>query len=300
MSLHAQILAAEVARSGAPIDFEDPALAPFAADLAGANGFSPNGKWGLSGLGHGLCRIVRPVRAAGPAVLVVGDVPVSEAVFWLHPPSQAHLPGWTPIHPSMPEFVTRSREEMDLPHRLRKLLEVLQNDQRNVTDWISSHLEGKSRLLTHGRPAADCISLELDPLSVLAPMSRSDALRHAARGAVRLDRDVPLSLRLPTLSVQRTVVQLTVWAAGAVEFETADHARIERRITTSEGVRRLEFSSKQAVPWLDITLLGNSGRLDHVALSVPSRIVAVQETEDDTLGIYSDPLDAYASPDYVA
>lgn len=300
MSLHSQILAAEIARIGARIDFEDSALAPFAADLAGANGCSSDDHWRLTGLGRGLCRVVPSVQPEGPPVLAIGDVPVLDAAFWLHPPAHAHLPGWTPIDPAMPEFLTRRRENTELLLRLRKLMALLQDEQQATGNWIRTHLEAKSCLLAYVRLADDCDRLELDPFSALAPMRQADALAYAARGALRLTRGVPLQFRVPTLGVRDSSVQLSVRASGEVRLKAAEQVRVARRIVTSDGLQRFELRPRAAAPWLDFALLGNSGHLESVALMVPCKVSGMQEEQEDILGIYADPLDAYASGDHIA
>ncbi len=211
-------------------------------------------------------------------------------------PDTAPITGYKLLSPRCPSIAVhqtfdRSERAVSLRARAEELAtdgEALLNGLIEV-DPIEGPLLGLE-FLEGGAPA-----LRIDPLSCLIVQDLDTARSAAIDGMIRLDRDVPRALRLPTLSMHP--VEIEVVFAGSPPFPPPKVDLLTAGLceAVAEGAAPTYRISCPAAPgaWFDIRVTGHRARVDTILLKLPTDKVVRPAPERDPLAQYRDPLDSY-------
>lgn len=308
MSLATQLIAAEAVRLGATIWLDDPASAPFAADLAPGGAVVPARGWevgqGAGGFGWARPFSAKETSLTCPLLAVSGDGGTAHLQgcrpdLWLRPGAMSAPPGFDALHPAIPGLAVRAGWRTADRALLEQRAADLMAGTFDPWDWMIDRLAGTTRLRDVLWPGDGGVALCLDPLSAVRADDDIMAYAAAVSGAVRLRHGRPLRLRIPTLGLRRLTVMLGFEGAGAVEVAALQPgllATVERRAQYGGGKLFIaaDLPATERL-WIDLDLLGRSSVLAQLEIHLPDQTHSANAESHDPLVGYADPLAAYSA-----
>lgn len=302
MGLMAQLVAAEAVRAGASIWLEDPALAPFAAGLAGRRAQLAEDGWDLGEVSEGFRYAVprlsersdgQPGTVALAATLGTGIPAGVLPDLWLRPGQPPE--GFEPLGEGVADIWHRLASTHPMRQRLEALAAGLASGETDIWDWMAANLVGRTCLREIGWSAPGFAALSMDPRFALQMGSAEIAHQTAlcSNMGIHGTRD----LRVPVFSLPSTAVRLTFSGSG-IYVSLPGHA--DAPLTSVEGGRTVAtVSTAPLAPWVDLRLHGRGIALERVEVVVPDPMASPDANVMalDPLETYGDPLGTYLPVD---